>query len=163
MCIHLWVVSKGLSEPPSASYNIQGAITYAEMRQQLRSNEETIQKTEVEIEQVNVRLGALDAEIRTAKDKGDKEEVKELRQDKKRLEKEKEQLRKKEEQLRKKEKMMLMERMQGEKQPVAGRLSPLEGSLLFTSTTTSRRLQKNERSRRHTLALLFRSSWSTCT
>ena len=127
MCIHLWVVSKGLSEPPSASYNIQGAITYAEMRQQLRSNEETIQKTEVEIEQVNVRLGALDAEIRTAKDKGDKEEVKELRQDKKRLEKKEEQLRKKEEHLRD-EKKMLMERMEKEKQPVAGRLSPLEGT-----------------------------------
>jgi hypothetical protein len=82
------------------------------MRQQLRSNEETIQKTEVEIEQVNVRLGALDAEIRTAKDKGDKEEVKELRKKEERLEKKEEQLRKEKEQLRTKEELLLMERMQ---------------------------------------------------
>ena len=134
MCNHLWMVSKGLSEPPSTSYNTQGAITYAEIRQQLRSTEEAIKKTEEEICQINVRLGDLDAEIRIAKDKGDGEEVRELRKKEERLEKEKEQLRKEKEQLRKKEeqlrdeKKMVMERMQGEKQPVAGRLSPLEGS-----------------------------------
>ena len=128
MCNHLWMLSKGLSEPPSTSYNTQGAINYAETRQQLRSTEEAIKKTEGEIDQINVRLGALDAEIRAAKDKGDGEEVKELRLDKRQLEKEKEQLRTKEEQLRREKELLLMERMQGEKQPVAGRLSPLEGN-----------------------------------
>ena len=63
-----------------------------------------IEKTEGEIDQVSLRLDALDAEIVAAKEKEDVDEVKELRKKEQQLRKKEEQLRKKEEQLRDKEK-----------------------------------------------------------
>ena len=71
-----------------------------------------IAKIEGEIDKVSSRIDALDADMKVAKEKGNENEVKELRKKEEHLWKKEEQLRKEKEQLRE-EKLLLLQRQPG--------------------------------------------------